>query len=385
MTSEQIDDRALVERIVRAYRLAIARDPDSRASEWAAVEDAKKRSVHDVLMSADIGAVATILRDPGRTDLFYGFDNLCAALASAAPEAKSGLATEAEALLVRLAQAVGAYRVPNKYYQVGRPHSSQAGSYAAKTEDTLKVLDEAFGIRIDFPNPFPGELGVETSRGIASYRAIQALYQAWRMSLLCAGRDTPRVVEVGAGLGRTAYYASKLGLRHLTIIDIAMSGVAQAYFLGRVLGADAVRLYGEEEGAGIRILPPSAFLEAGDRYDLLVNIDSWTEMPKETARQYMRAGRARCSMIWSVNHEAGAFTVKDLFDETAARPARLPYWMRDAYVDEFFDSGSLRASSLAPPPRFGAQTIDRARRRFWQVRRGIVRWKPINGLISKLR
>ena len=117
------------------------------------------------------------------------------------------------------------------------------------------------------------------------------------MSQLCHGLAAPRIVEIGAGLGRTAYFAWQLGLRDLTIIDIAMSGVAQAYFLGRVLGADAVRLYGEEPGSGscIRILPPSAFLEAGDHYDLLLNIDSWTEMPKETARQYLRSALARCT------------------------------------------------------------------------------------------
>ncbi|ETZ40544.1 hypothetical protein L838_5619 [Mycobacterium avium MAV_120709_2344] len=34
-------------------------------------------------------------------------------------------------------------------------------------------------------------------------------------------------------MGRTAYYASKMGLRPYTIIDIPMTSAAQAAFLGK--------------------------------------------------------------------------------------------------------------------------------------------------------
>ncbi len=382
-----VDDRALVERIVRAYQEAIEHDPDSRASEWTAVEDNKKLVIHDALMSTDIAAVQAILRDPGRSDLLYGFDNLCATFAVAAAESKDGLATQAEELIIRLAQAIGAYRHPNKNVLVGAAYCSQTSRSLPGLEETLEALDDALAIRIDFPNPFPGELGAETSRGIASYRAIQALYQAWRISQLCRGITSPRIVEIGAGLGRTVYYAWRMGLRDLTIVDIAMSGVAQAYFLGRMLGGDSVRLYGEERKSGIHILPPSAFLDANNRYDLLINIDSWTEMPKETARQYMQAALARCAMIWSVNHEASRFTVRDLFAEFRGTPVtRSPYWMRDGYVDEFLGMGIVHEMSAVPAQKpIGASTIGRARRRLEQFKRAIVRWKPINNLIAKLR
>ena len=384
----EIDDRALVARIVRAYQQAIARDPDSRASEWAAVEHDKKRPIHEVLMSGDIAAITAILRDPSRTDLFYGFDNMCATLAAAAAVNKGELAKQAEELLVRVAQAIGVYPLPNKYFVAGDAPRSRASVEAPGLEDTLKLLDAALGIRVEFANPFPGEFGAATSRGIASYRAIQALYQAWRMSQLCGDLAASRIVEIGAGLGRTACYAWQLGLRDLTIIDIALSGVAQAYFLGRVLGADAVRLYGEEPGAGIRILPPSAFLEASDHYDLLINIDSWTEMPKETARQYLRSALARCAMIWSVNHEAARFTVRELFAETTIRPvARFPYWLRDNYADEFLDTGVARerAEHAGTTVPTASRLIGRVRRRFAQMKRGFVRFGPINKLITRLR
>src|ERR1700761_3889722 len=122
----EVDDRALVARIMRAYQQAIARDPDARASEWDAVEGDKKRPIHDVLMSGDIAALTAILRDPGRTDLFYGFDNMCATLAVRAAVSQAGLARQAEELLVRIAQAIGVYPLPNKQFVAGEAHRPPA-------------------------------------------------------------------------------------------------------------------------------------------------------------------------------------------------------------------------------------------------------------------
>ena len=112
--------------------------------------------------------------------------------------------------------------------------------------DVDRILDEIEGTLaapIRFPNPYPGELGLLTvNRGIASFRAIQALYQAWRLGQLSHGQDDFRVLEIGAGLGRTAYFARALGISDYTIVDIPLTNAAQGYFLGRTLGAGNVVL-----------------------------------------------------------------------------------------------------------------------------------------------
>jgi hypothetical protein len=79
----------------------------------------------------------------------------------------------------------------------------------------------------------------------------------------------PRLLEIGGGLGRTAYYAWQFGLRDYTLIDIPITAVAQANFLGRVLGERAIQLYGETGQCGIRILPPGMFLDREDFRDLV--------------------------------------------------------------------------------------------------------------------
>lgn len=161
-------------------------------------------------------------------------------------------------------------------------------------------LDQAVGFRIDFPNPFPDEIGLVTSRGIASHRAVQALYQAARIASLIKETSRARIAEIGAGTGRTAYHARKI--TDYTIIDLPMSNVAQANFLGRALGPDMISLFGEDR-PGIRILSPDAFLNGDDHFDLVVNVDLLTEMTAETAHAYCKAIKASAGLFVSINHE----------------------------------------------------------------------------------
>lgn len=206
-------------------------------------------------------------------------------------------------------------------------------------ESLLERIDDAIGSSIQFPNPFAGEAGLATSRGVASYRAVQAIFQAWRIVELVDAKPGVRVLEIGAGLGRTAYYATKFGVSDYTIIDIPLSNVAQATFLGRTLGSDAITLFGED-GSGVRILPPPAFLDADDRYDLIVNVDSLTELAPDVARSYAAAIKARAALFLSINHEYRAFTVRELFSEIGVTASsRAPYWMRRGYVEEVFPVG----------------------------------------------
>jgi hypothetical protein len=93
------------------------------------------------------------------------------------------------------------------------------------------------GIRVVFPNLFPGEVRLVTSRGVATYRSIQAIYQASRIRELAS--RSARIVEIGGGLG-TAYYAHQLGLCDYTIIDLASHHCDAGLILGRVLGDEQV-------------------------------------------------------------------------------------------------------------------------------------------------
>jgi hypothetical protein len=230
--------------------------------------------------------------------------------------------------LLCLAEAVGAWRLE---------YPEAAVSGAVDPEDVLRALDSKFGFAVQFPNPFADEVGLATSRGVVSYRAVQALYQAYRISELVCRRSSARIAEIGGGLGRTAYYARQFGIRNYAIIDLPMTAVAQGYFLGRTLGADAVSLFGEAS-SGYDVLPPMSFLEGTENYDLVINVDSLTEMARDTARAYVGALRERAAIFLSINHEYNAFTVRDILAESGLNATtRMPYWLRRGYVDEVFE------------------------------------------------
>ena len=143
------------------------------------------------------------------------------------------------------------------------------------------------------------------------------------------------MLEIGAGLGRTAYYANLLGVKGYTILDIPLTNAAQGYFLGRVLGPDAVRLNGEAIGGPLLIQPSTAMKENVERYDLIVNVDSWTEMAPEVAAAYWDYAKSVTRTVLSINHEHNAFTVRSMYSKDSdVRVTRYPYWVRKGYVEE---------------------------------------------------
>jgi hypothetical protein len=89
--------------------------------------------------------------------------------------------------------------------------------------------------------------------------------------------------------------------------------VAQGYFLSRV-GLD-VRLYLEPPGPGIRLAPPIVFFEAVDRFDLVVNVDSFTEMAEETAWRYFDEASHRSPKLLSINHEFNSHRMFDVIQK----------------------------------------------------------------------
>jgi hypothetical protein len=327
-----IDDSMLVDRIISAYRSAIKQNLGSKESFWISGLMAEaKLSIHETLLLGHRDRVSQILRKPSETGLLFGFENF---YDQALPRAVDLIDLwEFQAPydnLRRLAEILGAQRMenPESYY-----HGVKAS--IPSIDELLSGIEIAVGFPIELPNYFVGESGLGTSRGVATYRAFQAIYQAYRIAELVKGNDSARVLEIGGGLGRTAYYATKFGVRDYTMIDLPMTGVAQSYFLGRSLGEDAIQLYGESRKAGMRILPPASFFEASDKYDLILNVDSMTEMAFETASQYWQQIRERTPLFLSINHESNDFTVRDLYVASRiSRVLRSPYSMRRGYIEE---------------------------------------------------
>jgi hypothetical protein len=324
----QADSIRLAERIQGAYKRTYNQDLGPRDSQWLGPIADQKKDFHKMVLHEPATTLIEILTRPMQSNLFHGFDSISALDTDLDDRAQ--LAWRANWTydnLLRLAEAVGVVRLENPEV-VGEKQKPPL-------EQLLLKLDEAFGFHIIFPNPFLDEPGLKTSRGIATYRAVQALYQAWRISSLI--KPGSKVAEIGAGTGRTAYYARQFGFIDYTIIDLPITNIAQAHFLGTVLGQDAISLSGElASPSQIKICTPIEF-ENNERFDLIVNVDSITEMAYETALSYMHHIKTKCNLFLSINHEVNGFTARELGLSVGMPPSsRESHWMRRGYVEEVF-------------------------------------------------
>lgn len=331
LANKQVYDKELIKRIIAAYQRVT--QADLGESMWTVFFTKYHQPIHQKLIEGNEKAVTEILRHPETSDLFYGFDILTKTFHGIFNK-KSAQKAYAKACLdglVRFAESVGAISIDN-------PASKFKNRMLCKTEDILAGIDKAC-IPFSMPNPFESEYGLGSSRGVISYRVPQALYQAWRIKQLLKGIQNPRVLEIGAGLGRTAFYANELGIKDYTIVDLPITTVAQAYFLGRALGEENICLGGEQfdgDQNRVKIVAPEIFLAEDKTYDLILNVDSLTEMDFDVAQSYWNKIKVSTNIFLSINHEANKFRVRDLFveDLNSLIVHRGLYWMRKGYVEE---------------------------------------------------
>jgi len=337
-TTSTSADRALVARIAAAFKRVDPWASYGADSPWLSIAQSNQREVFDVLARDDLDAIAGLLSRPSENYLFYGFEDVYRGRKEwykHTPGAAQGYADRCHDLLIRLAEAIGALRVEN-------PEGGSWGeNLHLSPDDVMHLIESAFGIDISPPRVFGDVCGLQTRSGIITERLINGLYGAWRVRQLVGDKPDATILEIGAGLGWLAYYSYKLGMVNYTIVDLPLTNVSQAYFLGAALGADKITLAGEKPMPGqIRIGTTGAVQEgAPERYSLVVNMDSLTEVGKQVAEQYWALLGPRCSRFLSINHEVNSYTTKDI---VAAGPKprfvfRQPYWLRNGYVEELME------------------------------------------------
>ncbi len=238
--------------------------------------------------------------------------------------------------LLSLAEAVGAVRLDN-------PEREDSSGHARRSPKRLyAAICNALGTDLRPPAHVGGHLGLAVGNGVILHiRMLDAIYTAWRLRQLGYahgfGSDL-RVVELGAGVGLTAFYAHRLGLSSYRLFDRPGLNAVQAYVL-----ADAQPSLAGQPAGPFTIAPWGALsmIEPGSA-DLLLNTDSLSDMSPEVAVAHLReAKRIGIPHILSINHEAnlpGTSPVHALVGQAGsyALAARQRYWLRAGYAEEHF-------------------------------------------------
>jgi hypothetical protein len=123
-------------------------------------------------------------------------------------------------------------------------------------------------------------------------------------------------------------------------VDIPLTQVASAVYLGLVLGEDKISLNGENHmEAIVNFMTPRRLLESSDvSFAISLNCDSFTEMDRKVANQYADFCLKKTDLLISVNHEINHFKVIDLESLEGCNLSREPYWVRPGYVKELYSS-----------------------------------------------
>lgn len=229
------------------------------------------------------------------------------------------------------------------------PEQGVWGFDAVDVAETFAKIEARLGFDLAPPAAGGGSFGAKIGPAIMCLKDIHAIYTASQARNLLKASPQKSVAEIGGGTGTLAYYLIKAGLPSVSVFDLPIVSVVQAYYLIRSLGAENVWLFGEAPSpAPARVLPHWALRdEPAKSFALFINQDSMPEIERNAALEYLALIKAKGQSIFlSINQEGQApdqllnpqSVVYQLVEASGGfeRLYRFPHWMRAGYVEELY-------------------------------------------------
>jgi hypothetical protein len=347
-------DVQTAQRLLAAYHVGRERAAASAAGRddlWTLINQ-MQTTYSSLLEARDPEALAAYLVNVCRHDAAHGIvqGNQEYAAITGGRAYRRFLGRQYKDIVVSLAEAVGCLPLENP----------EQGDFATNIHQDpgrlMTAVSERLGVDVTPPDVDGGLLKLRTSRGLFGDRDLNSIYTAYLVAGLVRDAEAPRVCEIGAGSGRTAYWTRRL-LPHgaQTIVDLPLVNVVQGFYLISALPDECIVLDGERAPDGvtpaIRILPDHAFDELrDDRFDLVLNQDSMPEMGAAIATEYLGWIRHAADIFLSINHESSPrfgdgrrqISVPELVAEIGGLEliSRQLYWLRRGYAVEIYRAGA---------------------------------------------
>lgn len=343
-------DVAIAHRLLAAHGAAVESAPAAnggRFDVWAMIGE-RQGDFEGLLRRGDPEELARYLCNVSRQSASHGISQGAAEfeLITRDHRYREFLVALAHDKLILLAEAVGAIAPDN-------PEQGVLGAgRRCDPAELVGLVSRRLGVSLELPPVDGGMLKLDTGRGLFGERDLNAIYTARLLADTLCHLKAPNVCEIGAGTGRVAYWAWRLGLGSYTIIDLPHVNVVQGYYALKTMPSDSVVLHGESEpsdgGDRLWVLPPHAIADIDKPvFDLVLNQDSMPEMAIETVEEYLVwIGRCCRGLFVSINHETkpayGSGHLQLSVPETIERVGgfvargRHPYWLRRGYVVELY-------------------------------------------------
>jgi hypothetical protein len=348
VTSEDIP---IAKRIIAAYHQAqkdgaIHQKPGDEDA-WDFAERTRQNNFLAALASADPERVANALSRIYQDGITYGISNAV----DYGEAVLKGRLRNFEAALIK-DRLVSLAELTNVLPFEGPEQGKFGANIRTDPARLVKEIGEAMGISIVPPDIDGGLFKLKLGDGYFDSRDVFSVYTAWRMSQLVPRKDAS-LCEIGAGIGKVALYANRLGYMDYSIFDIPQMNAVQAWYLIKALPELDVVLCGElaRSKHSVKILPWWEFEHAKNKeYDLTLNEDSFPEISGDAVRDYLhQIKRTTKKYLLSINQEGGAVSVPGtekrqlvvpkLIDESGGfrRAYRSPFVLRRGYAEELYE------------------------------------------------
>ena len=165
-------------------------------------------------------------------------------------------------------------------------------------------------------------------------------------------KSNDKFVEIGAGLGKVAYWSNKLGNSNYSIFDLPHVSALSAYYLIKSLGHEKVHLFGESTLGNtnkIKIFPSWYFKKIkNNSISMLINQDSLPEIDSIIAREYIDLSHKKVKgSFLSINQESAHTMTAEGHKQNIVRKlcdnhggfiniGRFKSWTREGYVVELY-------------------------------------------------
>lgn len=340
----------LCERLIAAFERARKLEPSATAlgGAWTWILDHRQQKLVESLERGDATALAETMSSMFAEDYVLG-------LAPGLPWRMPESAVSARARGIKCLEGVAALAEVFGVAPVENPErGGTAPAFETGLPSVIAAIEAELGFELDFPD-VGAPCGLEEGGRLITLDTPDQIYGAIRAKDAIAfsavrrdGLEQCRVVEVGGGYGALCYWFHRqpdCPATSYTIVDLPVVNVIQGYFLASTLGHERVSVFGESP-ADVHVVPNSALCELAVPFEVLVNKDGLTEMPREARMAYLRWAKDHCrTLFYSYNQEAAMETEgepQEAVHRALAqiggfeRLSRNRSWLRDGYVEELY-------------------------------------------------
>lgn len=288
------------------------------------------------LVKNDIEKLKYALNNPHNFNIFYGFDDNCKILHNT-PNFNFRFRYSKPIIdkLLSFCEYLGILRLDNPEYLKKKYNN-------LNIENLIRQIEKKITIKLNFINPFPGEKGIKTSRGILSLRELEAIYQAYRIKkLIDVSKNIKNILEIGGGLGRTAYYCYRFGIKNYTLVDLLVPRICQINYLSRLLNDKNIISKPKKinfNQKNIKLISPEYLFSKNIKFDFVFNSDSFSEVDYFNQKRYTKYILKNSKIFFSINHEYNKYKVTNFFKiKNVNNYSKNLYWLRKGYVEEIFN------------------------------------------------